>query len=97
LLDLPLKANLAPPGAATWCRLATVDLENTAGADWDQGDKVGVIEPWTYPKPEAIKASAADIRRAQEAIAAGGPWRANQQRTSPGLAYQWRRRWVCLC
>jgi hypothetical protein len=37
------KANLAPPGAAKWFHLTSVELAN--------GDHVAVVEPWQFPSP----------------------------------------------
>lgn len=54
------KLNLsAAPEAASWFRIASVELAN--------GDSVGVVEPWQWPDPFA-DITVADLRRVQEAI-----------------------------
>jgi hypothetical protein len=66
------KSNLAPAQATAWFHLASVDLAN--------GDKVGVVTQWKWPDPlDGITAN--DLRAAQQAVAAGGPWRENSQAT----------------
>ena len=70
------KANLTPPAeAADWFRLRSVDLENTEGVDWDQGDRVGVVTSFAYPRVQALTTSEADVRRILGLVASGGPWR----------------------
>jgi hypothetical protein len=63
------KASMAPPpDKADWYRLVPVDLGN--------GDSVGVATCWTRPGPfDGV--TTADLRAAQQAVAAGGPWRAD--------------------
>ena len=75
------KANLTRPAEqADWFKLVSVDLENPGpDADWDAGDSVGVVTAWEYPQVDQPVVNAADIRRAQDAIRAGGPWRADQR------------------
>jgi hypothetical protein len=70
------KANLTPPAAvADWYRLVSVHLENGAGADFGEGDHVGVVTAFAYPKAEKLKFAPHDIRRILHLVASGGPWR----------------------
>ena len=78
------KANLAAPvDGADWYKLVSVDLGNGTppnGIDINryEGDSVGVVTAWQWPDPfEDI--TTADLRAAQEAVSAGGPWRENCQ------------------
>jgi AAA domain-containing protein len=65
------KSNLAPPAdKAAWFRFVSVELGN--------GDDVGVPTPWHFPNP-FDDITAAHLHDAQKAVAAGGPWRENQQ------------------
>lgn len=74
------KANLTPPAEdAEWFKLVSVDLENTGGFLLEDGDLVGVVTPWAYPVADMPKITPLDIARAQSAIKAGGPWRADQR------------------
>ena len=79
------KANLTRPDEiAQWFKLVSVDLENSGpNEDWDQSDKVGVVTPGEYPQVPEPVITPADVRRAQDEIRAGGPWREHQ------LAKQW--------
>jgi hypothetical protein len=43
------KANLAPPGKATWVHLVSVELPNGDGLH--PGDQVQAVEAWDYPQP----------------------------------------------
>jgi AAA domain-containing protein len=43
------KANMAPPGKATWIHLASVDLMNSDGVH--PSDLVQAAESWSYPQP----------------------------------------------
>jgi hypothetical protein len=63
------KASMAPPPErADWYRLESITLAN--------GDDVGVATAWTWPSPfEGITVH--DLRAAQAAVDAGGPWRFN--------------------
>lgn len=60
------KANLAPPGKATWRRMIGVSLGN--GRDlWPDGDNVGVCTEWT--PPDAFEGmTARDLQSVQKAI-----------------------------
>ena len=64
------KANMSPPAAVRdWYRLDSVDLGN--------GDSVGVVTRWIWPDAfDGVTVS--DLRKVQEAIAAGC-WRENSQ------------------
>jgi AAA domain len=65
------KANLAPPvDKASWFKFVSVALGN--------GDDVGVPTPWRFPNA-FDDVTAVHLRDAQKAVAAGGPWRENQQ------------------
>jgi hypothetical protein len=73
------KANLTPPAErADWFKLVSVDLENNIVLGIP-GDEIGVVTAWEYPTADEVGVSVADIKRAQEAIAAGGPWRRDQR------------------
>ena len=71
------KANLTPPAeVADWYEMKSIDLENHGpDADWDEGDRVGVVVPWSFPEPEPIAKTQRDIGTAITAVRAGGPWR----------------------
>jgi hypothetical protein len=56
------KSNMAPPEKARWLHLASVEIAN--------GDNVGVIEPWEFPKVFG-KISTADVEWVQELLRAG--------------------------
>ena len=74
------KANLTPPAeAAEWFKLLSINLENGEGDAFWCGDHVGVVTAWKYPKATAPMITASDIKRAQDAIKAGGPWREDQR------------------
>jgi hypothetical protein len=74
------KANMAPADAAKWVRLVDVPLAN--------GDHVGAIETWEYPKP-FDSVTAADMRAVREAAR-----RAEQAGTPYMLAPQAKERWI---
>ena len=65
------KANMAPPAEkAQWYRLGSVALAN--------GDNVGAATAWTWPNAfEGVNPH--ELRMAQQAVSAGGPWRENHQ------------------
>jgi hypothetical protein len=70
------KANLSPIDQAQWFKLASVPLGN--GPLGSEGDNIGVVTSWAWPDPlENI--TIADLRAAQRAVAAGGPWREHNQ------------------
>ena len=65
------KANLTPPvDKAEWFKFVSVALAN--------GDNVGVPTSWRFPNA-FDDITAAHLRAAQKTVAAGGPWRENQQ------------------
>lgn len=71
------KANLSPRAEeAQWFRLASVDLPNGEGGS--PGDSVGVAACWDYPDA-FTGVTVQHLRAAQDAVAAGGPWRENHQ------------------
>ena len=79
------KSNLAPPiEAAEWFKLVSVDLGNGTKSEGPldcnrvEGDQVGVVTAWKWPNP-FDDISVADLRAAQQAVAAGGPWREHRQ------------------
>jgi hypothetical protein len=43
------KANLTPPGKATWVRLVSVELPNAG--DGHPGDNMQAVDRWDYPQP----------------------------------------------
>ncbi|BAR58792.1 hypothetical protein NK6_5634 [Bradyrhizobium diazoefficiens] len=74
------KANLVrSPGAADWFKLESVDLENDPEQDFNEGDKVGVVTRYEYPRAETWTLTESDIRRALVAIAGGKNWRFDQR------------------
>jgi hypothetical protein len=74
------KANLTPPAErADWFKLVSVDLENNI-VPGIPGDEIGVVTAWEYPTADEVGVSVADIKRAQEVIATGGPWRRDQRK-----------------
>lgn len=71
------KANLAPPPeGSTWFKMKSVALGN--GPLNSDGDRIGVVTPWTWPDPLA-GINTKDLRAAQAAVSAGGQWRENSQ------------------
>lgn len=81
------KANLSPPAeTADWFRLESVDLGNCEDGEWDSGDHVGVVTAWNYPTVTMPLITNADIKRVQQVIREGGPWRYDQQsKTEPWI------------
>ncbi len=72
------KANLAPPPEhADWFKIVSVDVGVPQDFE-DDPDTTGVVTAYTYPETK-LKVTPADVVRAQAKIAAGGPWRENQQ------------------
>lgn len=67
------KVSMGPPAdKAEWYHIASVQLPN--GDAFEQGDSVGVVEPWEWPDPfDGI--SSDDAVRVQQAVSQGGPWR----------------------
>jgi hypothetical protein len=72
------EGNLSPASATEWFHLLSVGLGNGSGPSVDDQDYLGVAIKWTWPDLlEGV--SVADLRKAQAAIATGGPWRENPQ------------------
>jgi hypothetical protein len=66
------KPNMTAPGQKSWYRFASVPLfEGTS-------DTIGVVTQWSWPDAFA-EITVDDLRRAQAAVATGGPWRADQR------------------
>jgi hypothetical protein len=72
----PGKANLAPPGAATWRHLRTVDLRNGSTFEADDSDRIGVVEAWT--PPDLSRTSRGERERIVEAMG-GQAWRVDSK------------------
>jgi hypothetical protein len=73
------KFNMTPPAEqADWFKFVSVDLENAVRFG-DDSDQVGVVTAFTYPMAADTlpKMTTAMIIQAQNAIRAGGPWRAD--------------------
>jgi hypothetical protein len=69
--------NLAPSSTKQWFMIESVGLAN-GEADGLGEDKVGVATAWTWPNPfDGVTVT--DLRKAQAAIATGGPWRESPQ------------------
>ena len=72
------KANLAPPDKTAWFQLRDTALGNgDPDLPFDDGDRVGVAEPWTWPDALA-SVTVADLLTVQKAVA-DGRWRADVQ------------------
>ena len=66
--------NLAASSATEWFHLVSQGLGNGSGGHVDDQDYVGVATTWKWPDAfEGVTVT--DLRKAQAAIAAGGPWR----------------------
>jgi hypothetical protein len=71
------KTNVAlPPDQSEWRKIVSVNLDNATTES--PADRVGVVTLWKWPDPFA-NLTVGDLRKVQEAISAGGPWRANSQ------------------
>jgi hypothetical protein len=69
------KENLTPPADdAEWFKLVSVDMENNPAMGLP-GEHVGVVTAWEYPQATRPTVTANHIKRAQDDIRAGGPWR----------------------
>ena len=74
------KRNFAPPSdQSDWFKYKSIDLRNWRSEFEGDGDKVGVVTPWKYPKFEPPTITPADVDRIMAVIKAGGPWRADQR------------------
>lgn len=70
--------NLSPASSTDWFRLASQGLGNGSGSFADDQDYVGVATRWEWP--DAFEnVTTADLRKAQAAVAVGGPWRESSQ------------------
>jgi hypothetical protein len=70
------KANLtSAPEDRAWYKIVGVDLQN----GFELNDVVGVVTPWAYPRTPVPQTTDTVIRRACDAIKAGGPWRDDQR------------------
>jgi hypothetical protein len=74
------KANLTPPPEfSDWFKIESVTLDNSPGWDVD-GDNVGVVTGWKYPKVDLPGLTSYQISAVQAAIKAGR-WRADARAT----------------
>ena len=72
------KRNFAPPtDESQWFELANIKLRNYRSEFEDDGDYVGVVTRWYYPKIELPQITDYTISLILKAIRDGGPWRAN--------------------
>jgi hypothetical protein len=73
------KTNIAlPPDESEWRKIISVDLDNKT--DESPADRVGVVTLWKWPDPLA-NLTVHDLRKVQETISKGGPWRKDIQAT----------------
>ena len=71
------KTNVAlPPEESEWRKIISINLDNATAES--PADRVGVVTSWKWPDPLA-DLTVGDLRKVQEAISAGGPWRASSQ------------------
>jgi hypothetical protein len=72
------KGNLTPPPeAADWFQFLSIPLGNKDAGLVDNGDKVGVVEPWTFP--DMLAGVTGDHATAVFAKMRGGEYRADPQ------------------
>jgi len=72
------KRNFSEPAEeANWFELVNIKLHNYRSEFEDDGDYVGVVTKWNYPKIEIPQITDYTISKILETIRAGGPWRAN--------------------
>ena len=72
------KANLAPPDKTAWFQLRDTTLGNgDPDLPFDNGDRVGVAEPWTWPDALA-SVTVVDLIAVQKLVN-GAKWRENAQ------------------
>ena len=73
------KANLAPPPeGSSWFHLLSIGLGNGDRLNpYDEGDKVGVVDPWDWPDLMA-EVTVTHLRKTQK-IVSEGEWRADAQ------------------
>jgi hypothetical protein len=71
------KTNVAlPPDESVWRKIVSVDLNNATAES--PADRVGVVTLWKWPDPLA-DLTVHDLRKVQETINKGGPWRKDVQ------------------
>ena len=72
------KRNFAPPAdESLWFEYASLKLRNHRSEFEDDGDSVGVIKRWRYPKVDLPKLTDGNVELILKAIKRGGPWRAD--------------------
>jgi hypothetical protein len=74
----PISPRQRKPLTGSSLFLSTLAIPGDDG-DWHTGDHVGVVTAWRYPTIAMPVITNADIKRAQEAVTNGGPWRYDQQ------------------
>jgi hypothetical protein len=76
------KRNFAEPtDQSDWFKFISIKLRNYTSEFEDDGDNIGVITLWQYPRVELPLINEAARTVALAAIKAGGPWRANPRST----------------
>ena len=74
------KRNFAPPtDQSDWFMFVSIQLHNWTSEFDGDGDNVGVVTPWIYPKLEMPRITEFDIERVLQVVKAGGPWRKDSQ------------------
>src|SRR5262249_48957036 len=77
------KRNFAPPADQSyWFKLENIKPRNWTSDFEDDGDNIGVVTPWHYPRFDMPRITPADIDRVLMATRAGGPWRADARSTT---------------
>lgn len=77
------KRNFAPPAdESLWYQYESVKLQNHQSEFEDDGDSVGVIKRWRYPKVDLPQLTDANVEMILKAIRSGGPWRADSRARS---------------
>jgi hypothetical protein len=72
------KRNFSEPAEeANWFELVNIKLRNWRSSFEDDGDYVGVVTKWYYPKIELPQITDSTINQILKAIRDGGPWRAS--------------------
>jgi hypothetical protein len=73
------KRNFAPPAdQSDWFKYVSIKLNNSPCFEIE-GDNVGVVTRWEYPKIELPKVHDVEIKNALAAVRGGGPWRADSR------------------
>ena len=71
------KRNFSEPAEeANWFELVNIKLRN---AEFDDGDRVGVVTKWYYPKLEVPPVVDTTIERILTKLRKGGPWRSDHR------------------